>query len=150
MIKVQDNIFYLNTAHTSYVFRVMDTGHLEHVHYGRKIEAGCDVNAFVVKHVNNNGCAIAYDKEHPALCMNDVNLEVAGRGTGDMREPFVELIWDDGSSTVDMVFESFEMLEKKPEPSPKWAEIQRENDRLKVENDLLKMALEDERNARNA
>ena len=32
-------------------------------------------------------------------------------------------------------------------PSPKWAEIQRENDRLKVEVDLLKMALEDERAA---
>lgn len=31
---------------------------------------------------------------------------------------------------------------------PKWAEIQRENDRLKVEVDLLKMALEDARDAR--
>ena len=35
-------------------------------------------------------------------------------------------------------------------PMHKWAEIQRENDRLKVENDLLKIALEDERNAHSS
>ncbi len=46
------------------------------------------------------------------------------------------------------------LLERKPDaPSPavperKWADLQRENDRLKVEVDLLKMALEDARSAR--
>jgi len=35
-------------------------------------------------------------------------------------------------------------------PMHKWAEIQRENDQLKVENDLLKIALEDERNAHSS
>ncbi len=41
------------------------------------------------------------------------------------------------------------LLERKPvqAESPKWAAIQRENDRLKVEVDLLKMALEDARAA---
>ena len=33
-------------------------------------------------------------------------------------------------------------------PDRKWTELQRENDRLKVEVDLLKMALEDARSAR--
>lgn len=46
------------------------------------------------------------------------------------------------------------LLERKSEETPpeampqrKWAELQRENDRLKVEVDLLKMALEDARSA---
>lgn len=49
------------------------------------------------------------------------------------------------------------LLEKKPAPPPeessvpyrKWAEAQREADRLRVEVDLLKMALEDARSAQN-
>lgn len=47
------------------------------------------------------------------------------------------------------------LLERRPDaetlpdavPQSKWAELQRENDRLKVEVDLLKMALEDARSA---
>lgn len=39
------------------------------------------------------------------------------------------------------------LLERRPVENPKWAAIQRENDRLKVEVDLLKMALEDARAA---
>ena len=49
-----------------------------------------------------------------------------------------------------MVENLLSLLEAQPEASQipqKWAEIQRENDRLKVEIDLLKMALEDERTA---
>ena len=34
MIMVNDNVFYLNTNNTSYVFKVMPTGHLEHLYYG--------------------------------------------------------------------------------------------------------------------
>lgn len=113
MILVKNNIFYLNTKETSYIFRVADTGHLEHLHYGKCVEASGDVTAFAVKNLNLNGCAIAYDKEHTGICMNDMCLEVAGRGTGDMRTPSVELVWEDGSSTVDFIYDSYEILEGK-------------------------------------
>lgn len=114
MIFVKNNIFYLNTEETSYIFRVAETGHLEHLHYGKCVEEGCDVTAFAVKNLNLNGCGIAYDKEHTGICMNDMCLEVSGRGTGDMRTPSVELVWEDGSSTVDFLYESYEILEGKP------------------------------------
>jgi len=113
MILAKNNIFYLNTNNTSYIFRVSDTGHLEHLHYGKYVEACCDVDAFAVKYTNLNGCAIAYDKEHRTICMNDMLLEVSARGTGDMRAPSIELMWDDGSSTADFVYESHELLDGK-------------------------------------
>lgn len=37
MIERTDNYFQLDTEHTSYCFQVLDTGHLEHLYYGRKI-----------------------------------------------------------------------------------------------------------------
>ncbi len=36
MIREQYPFFQLDTEHTSYCFRVTETGHLEHLHYGRK------------------------------------------------------------------------------------------------------------------
>ena len=34
MIECSDKVFRLATAHTAYLFRVTDFGHLEHLHYG--------------------------------------------------------------------------------------------------------------------
>ncbi|MBQ8823048.1 MAG: alpha-galactosidase [Lachnospiraceae bacterium] len=116
MVRTFENLFVLETLETTYAFQVMDTGHLEHLYYGKKIPLTPEVaRAVSVKHVNLNGCAIQYDKEHPALCMNDVLLEVSGRGTGDMRSPFVELVFADGSNSVDFVYESHEVLGGKRE-----------------------------------
>ena len=96
MIRVNDNIFYLNTNNTSYVFRIMPTGHLEHLYYGKRINDYESSEVFRTKHANQNGSAILYDKAFPTVCMNDTNLEVSGRGTGDMRAPSIELLWPDG------------------------------------------------------
>ena len=37
MIYADGNIFLLQTAHTSYLFRRTASGHLEHIHYGKSI-----------------------------------------------------------------------------------------------------------------
>lgn len=42
MIKVDNQLFSMHTRHTSYLFRVMETGHLEHLYYGRKIHSAID------------------------------------------------------------------------------------------------------------
>ena len=37
MIQTANDIFVLHTAHTTYAFRKLPTGQLEHLYYGRKI-----------------------------------------------------------------------------------------------------------------
>ena len=37
MIQTTNDIFVLHTAHTTYAFRKLPTGQLEHLYYGRKI-----------------------------------------------------------------------------------------------------------------
>ena len=37
MIECNDNVFRLATAHTAYLFRITDFGHLEHMHYGAAV-----------------------------------------------------------------------------------------------------------------
>lgn len=39
MITAQNGIYKLDTDNTSYIFRECESGHLQHLYYGRKIHA---------------------------------------------------------------------------------------------------------------
>ena len=43
MVKKEGDYFILATKSSSYIFRILDTGHPDHVHYGRRID---DRNSF--------------------------------------------------------------------------------------------------------
>ncbi len=116
MIRQWNQVFVLETDSTSYLFRVMDTGHLEHLYYGDKLylgELGSDVfnhsvRSLAQKFSNANG--VAYDQEHPALVMSSLRQEVSGRGCGDFLEPFAEVTFSDGTGTVDFLYEKHEII----------------------------------------
>ena len=116
MIREEQNLFVLDTAHTTYCFRVMDTGHLEHLYYGRKITVGASsAEALVEKHAFAPGNTNVYDAEHPDFSLEDIRLEMSSYGKGDIREPFIELVHADGSTTSDFLFEKAEITEGKEE-----------------------------------
>ena len=111
MIQTANDIFVLHTAHTTYAFRKLPTGQLEHLYYGRKIHVcePLDENAvapLIEKHTFQPGNSCVYDREHDAYTLEDVCLEMSSYGKGDIREPFVELIYEDGSFSSDFVYES--------------------------------------------
>jgi len=108
--------FLLETPGSSYAFRVLPTGHLEHLYYGRRIGADCaeDLLPFAEKRSFQPGAVIAYDQEHITTVLEDQCLEMSGPGKGDIREPFIELVHGDGSRTCDFLFESAEISEVKP------------------------------------
>ena len=109
MIQADNGIFILSTNHTTYAFRTLPTGQLEHLYYGRKItvrdlsEEG--IAPLTEKHAFQPGNSCIYDQEHPEYTLEDLCLEMSSYGKGDIREPFVELIYEDGSFTSDFVFE---------------------------------------------
>lgn len=111
MIQTANDIFVLHTAHTTYAFRKLPTGQLEHLYYGRKIyvREPLDENAvapLIEKHTFQPGNSCVYDREHDAYTLEDLCLEMSAYGKGDIREPFVELIYEDGSFSSDFVYES--------------------------------------------
>ncbi len=104
MIEVKDKLYVLNTDHTTYCFRVMETGQLEHMYYGRRITIG-EGTPLVEKQAFAAGNALAYDQEHVNVALENVRLEMSSYGKGDIREPMVEVVCPDGSSTLDYVFQ---------------------------------------------
>lgn len=113
MIQKTNSIFKLDTLHTSYVFRVNEHKQLEHLYYGDRIEVMPDDEALRAKDAFIMGNMNSYDSVDRMYGLSQLSLEVSGVGKGDIREPFVELIFADGSRTTDFVFECFEIRKKK-------------------------------------
>ena len=67
MIKHIDGVFILETANTTYAFRITDIGYPEHLYYGKKIRL-CDdgkaiVDALTEKHEFVPGNNNVYDND---------------------------------------------------------------------------------------
>ncbi len=114
MITEKNGIFSLETEHTSYLFAVTQTGHLEHFYYGRKIHFRGDA-ALREKHAFVPGNGIYYDDGHKNFSLEDACLEMSSYGKGDIREPFVEIVYADGSFTSDFLYDSFAVTDTGPE-----------------------------------
>lgn len=112
MITENQGVFSLSTEHTSYLFEIMETGHPEHLYYGRKIHFK-DVEALREKYAFITGNTVWYDDAHKNLTLENVCLEMSSYGKGDIREPFLEVIHSDGSFTSDFLYESFCITEEK-------------------------------------
>ena len=115
MIERFDRQFMLHTAHTTYCFQVLPTGHLEHLYYGRRITLprGEGLEALMEKHTFAPGNTNLYNRENTQFSLENIRLEMSSYGKGDIREPFVEIIHADGSSTSDFLFEKAEVTKGK-------------------------------------
>lgn len=116
MIRQEKEYFILDTKHTTYAFRVMETGHLEHLYYGRRVTLNKNtVGALVEKHTFEPGNSIVYNAKHKEFSLEDICLEMSSYGKGDIREPFLEVLHADGSSTSDFLYEKAEITKEKME-----------------------------------
>lgn len=115
MIRQLEKTFILDTAHTTYCFRVTDAGHLEHLYYGRKItiKAAPDADALVERHAFAQGNTNVCDAADPTFSLEDMRLEISSYGKGDIREPFVEIVHANGSYTSDFRYSRAELTQGK-------------------------------------
>lgn len=109
-----DDTFVIDTKGTTYAFRAMKSGQLEHLYYGPKIHVDEETD-LAEKHSNIPGNTVAYSKEAADYSLEDVDLEASFYGKGDIREAMIEAVAFDGSTTLDFVFDSYEVLDEKPE-----------------------------------
>ena len=117
---IEDKAFLLHTPYTSYIFRILETGQLEHLYYGRRLHFPTKkenaveretkgmsdlsenvdisiVEALTEKHAFAPGNVNVYDQQHKAYSLEDMRLEMSAYGKGDIREPFIEVVHVDGS-----------------------------------------------------
>ena len=111
--------FALETERTSYAFRILETGHPEHLYYGEKIPLDpAALDALGEKRAFPTGNSVSYDAEHPELVLENVCLEFSSLGKGDLREPMLEIVAPDGSRTSDFLYESHAVDDEQPAQKP--------------------------------
>ena len=111
MIEIKDKVFKIDTDKTSYIFRITDQGHAEHIYYGAKLPEA-DADALALKNTIALGSTVEYSKDAPGYSLDSVLLEYSGVGKGDYRHTPVEIIMPDGSFVTDFVYESHTVSDK--------------------------------------
>ena len=111
MITIQKNVFKLDTAHTSYLFRVTPQGHLEHVYYGPWLPQA-DANVLARKHTISLGSTVDYTPAAPGYCLDNYLLEYSGIGKGDFRHSPLECILPDGSFVTDFIYDGYTQIQQ--------------------------------------
>ena len=110
MILHKDNLFWLNTKSTSYIFEITKFNHLEHIYYGPRLNEEQPVEALRVKRSAVLGCCVNYDTTDDKYCLDTICLEWSGIGRGDYRYSPMELKMPDGSFIHDFIYKSHEIV----------------------------------------
>lgn len=105
MIAFSDQVFTLESDHTSYLFRVTKFGHLEHVYYGEKIKPG-EIESLLLKRSIMHGSSVMYSDQDETYCLDNIPLEWSGVGCGDYRQTPIEVKLADGTFRTDFVYQS--------------------------------------------
>lgn len=111
-ITITDNIFKLDTAHTSYVFKIAEFGYLMHQYYGQRI-SDCDLDFSAQLQERS------FSPNPSGACNRNFSLDTLPQeysccGIGDFRATSIEILHNDGHNTVDLRYVRHFVLSHKP------------------------------------
>ena len=109
MITYLDSIFYLETNHTAYLFRVTPFGHLEQIHYGEHVPHG-EIEPLLLKRTIMHGSSVLYSETDNTYCLDNLKLEWSGIGCGDYRQTPIEVKLHNGTYRTDFVYAAHEIV----------------------------------------
>lgn len=114
MIRIENNVFFLQLKTSSYWFEVTAYGHLRQLYYGPAISIQ-DPTPIRLKHTQELGGAVVVDSNNPTYCLDYELLEYSATGRGDFRESPIEVQFEDGAFNLDLRYAGHDYWDK-PEP----------------------------------
>ena len=111
MITVKDNIFRLDTANTTYIFRVTPNKFLQHLYYGARIGEIDDVSALIEKQGSGQGTSIALETKDGKLFPDNTSFECSSVGRGDYRENIVTVADANDSTVCEFLYDGYELID---------------------------------------
>lgn len=104
ILKGKENVYHLQTNNTSYIFRILPSGHLESMYYGRRVEETDDYDYLTFKIKCGYGNTTAYSQKDKKLSLDHIPLEYSSYGKGDYRLPALVVKHENGDFTSDFIF----------------------------------------------
>ncbi|MBR3308224.1 MAG: alpha-galactosidase [Lachnospiraceae bacterium] len=118
MIEIKESesgrpLFVLSSRNITYACKVLDNGQLEHLYFGPRISV-ISSDGLSETHEFPPGNSSVYSRECSSFSPEDMRYEYSAPGKGDVREPMIEAVYADGSSTLDLVYRSHVISRGKP------------------------------------
>lgn len=104
-------IFYLNGKNTTYAFCINKQNYAEHLYYGKKI--GLDDITYTYSYGMNSTPATPPGKDN-TVGYNHFCTELSFFGTGDYREPAVQVQNEQGDRLCELLYNGYDILPEKP------------------------------------
>ena len=108
-INEEQLIFHLQTKNVSYIMKVVEGKYLAHVYWGKKMDMPDMDNAQINRWICFSPAEWCKPLTRDFLCQE----YPTGCGT-DYRIPAISAVYDDGSRTVELVYEGFSVIAGKP------------------------------------
>ena len=109
MITVKDGVFRLDTDNTTYVFRVMPYGYLQHLYYGAKLSEVDDYGVMIDKQGTGQGTSIGLDEKENRFFPDNTCFEISSVGRGDFREAALLIADKNGSELLDLKYIGYDL-----------------------------------------
>jgi len=103
--------FHLRTKRTSYILKVLESNHLSHLYWGKKINTN-NLDYLIEK--NLLGSFLANTDNIETFQLEATPQEYPGYGSTDLRSPAIELQFEDGSTTTDLRYDGYKIYKGKP------------------------------------
>lgn len=106
----ENRLFHIQSKKTSYVLRVLETGHLINLYWGRKINSN-KIDYVVRK--RPCGSFLADLDNIDALHLEVIPQEYPSYGNPDLRSPAVQIKLENGTTVTDFRYDSYEIYKGK-------------------------------------
>ncbi len=104
-------VFHIQTLNNSYIFQVLESGHLANIFYGEIIDINSGVDNLKLSHKIEVGGQVIYGNDK-TFNLNLEFLELPTYGKGDFREPMAHIRLNDGSRLTDFHYKNHEIINK--------------------------------------
>ncbi|WP_418222672.1 alpha-galactosidase [Clostridium isatidis] len=106
----EKKIFNIETKNISYILSILETGHLVHLYWGRKIKSN-KIDYIITK--REYGSFLANLDNIKGLHLEAIAQEYPGYGNPDLRSPAIQIKLSDGSTVTDFRYESHKIFKGK-------------------------------------
>lgn len=110
-VNEEQKLFHLQTAKTSYVFKILENGGAGQLYYGPRIPVKAAYQNLASR--EEHDCTNTLTVEQSDFQLELIKQEYAGLGKGDYRYPAYQLTYPNGSRTSEFVYQGFTVQDGK-------------------------------------
>ena len=104
--------FHLYNTELSYIFKIIEPGYPVNLYFGKKIRDRENYDHLL--ETADRSMAVTFSDERTDLSLEHLKLEYPVYGTGDLRNPSLDVTAENGSHLLDLRFESYTIQMGKP------------------------------------